>query len=452
MFERDYQQEMERISMPPDAMARIAEAMAAEPALPPRRRPKLRVLLIAAVLCVAITATALAASPGLREQLFEALGDFAPYSREIDKSSAVDQDFEISVLSAVTDRYRLKLYVQVRDLTGERMIDENTKIWGKVQRDTGEENVLSNCVAFDPDTHTALFEINEEREEPSDLQEDIRFWVGYVWPQVYEFATSEPLPKELISEEILDCMILDNGQVVLKPGQTPAPLSGFDKAKLSSMGFAADGTFQVLVQLADGGLLESAYDRQPLLLTNVYLNGEMHTGASEDIRFELDGKSYVGISFTDIHPEDLDNLTLSDAYGTVLMSEPILGEWEVPFQVENYPAIELTLTGEAEGERLPTQLILTPLGAMVRGEWEMEYRGNCPFAVVLNDGTRLEEVRISYGRMSPTKVCVLGNWWFLEPLNLEDAVALELYPWYIPLTGEDAGRAYSMIDNAVLNS
>ena len=203
MFERDYQQEMERISLPPDAMARMAEAMAAEPAAPSRRRPKLRVFLIAAALCIAVTATALAASPGLREQLFEALGDFAPYSREIDKSSAVDQDFEISVLSAVTDRYRLKLYVQVRDLTGERMIDENTKIWCKVQRDTGEENVLSNCVAFDPDTHTALFEINEEREEPSDLQEDIRFWVGYVWPQVYEFTTSDPLPKELVSAEIL---------------------------------------------------------------------------------------------------------------------------------------------------------------------------------------------------------------------------------------------------------
>lgn len=128
MFERDYRQEIEHISLRPDAMARIAKAMAAEPAVPPRRRAKLRIFLIAAALCIAVTATALAASPGLREQLFEALGDFAPYSREIDKSSAVDQDFEISVLSAVTDRYRLKLYVQVRDLTGERMIDENTKI------------------------------------------------------------------------------------------------------------------------------------------------------------------------------------------------------------------------------------------------------------------------------------------------------------------------------------
>lgn len=108
MFERDYRQEMERISLPPDTMARMAEAMAAEPAMS-SRRPKLRVFLIAAALCIAVTATALAASPGLREQLFEALGDFAPYSREIDKSSAVDQDFEISVLSAVTDRYRLKL-------------------------------------------------------------------------------------------------------------------------------------------------------------------------------------------------------------------------------------------------------------------------------------------------------------------------------------------------------
>lgn len=442
MFERDYRQEMEHISLRPDAMARIAEAMAAEPAVPSRRRAKLRIFLIAAALCIAVTATALAASPGLREQLFEALGDFAPYSREIDKSSAVDQDFEISVLSAVTDRYRLKLYVQVRDLTGERMIDENTKIWSKVQRDTGEENVLSDCVAFDPDTHTALFEINEEREEPSDLQEDIRFWVGYVWPQVYEFSTTQPLPKELISEEILDSMTLDNGQVVLKPGQTPAPLSGFDKAELSSMGFAADGTFQVLVQLADGALLESAYDRQSLLLTNVYLDGEMHTGASEDIRFELDGKSYVGISFSNVHPEDLDKLTLSDAYGTVLMSEPILGEWEIPFQVENYPTMELTLTGEAQGERLPTQLILTPLGAMVRGEWEMGYRGNCPFAVVRRDGSRLEQVQISHGRMSPTKICILGNWQFLEPLDLEEAVAVELYPWYIPLTGENAGVAY----------
>ena len=441
MFERDYHQEMERISLSPDTMARIAKAMAAEPAVPPRCRPKLRVFLIAAALCIAVTATALAASPGLREQLFEALGDFAPYSREIEKSSAVDQDFEISVLSAVTDRYRLKLYVQVRDLTGERMIDENTKIWGKVQRDTGEENVLSNCVAFDPDTHTALFEINEEREEPSDLQEDIRFWVGYVWPQVYEFSTTQPLPKELVSEEILDSMTLDNGQVVLKPGQTPASLSGFDKAELSSMGFASDGTFQVLVQLADGALLESA-SRQSLLLTNVYLNGEAHTGPSEDIRFELDGKSYMGISFTGVHPEDLDKLTLSDAYGTVLMSEPILGEWEIPFQVENYPAMELTLTGEAEGERLPTQLILTPLGAMVRGEWEMGYRGNCPFAVVRSDGSRLEQVQISHGRMSPTNVCILGNWQFLEPLDLEKAVAVELYPWYIPLTGENAGVAY----------
>ena len=447
MFEQDYQQEMERISLPPDAMERIAEAMAAEPAAPPRRRPKLRVFLIAAALCIAVTATALAASPGLREQLFEALGDFAPYSREIDKSSAVDQDFEISVLSAVTDRYRLKLYVQVRDLTGERMIDENTKIWCKVQRDTGEENVLSNCVAFDPDTHTALFEINEEREEPSDFQEDIRFWVGYVWPQVYEFSTTQPLPKELVSNEILDSMTLDNGQVVLKPGQTQAPLSGFDKAELSSMGFASDGTFQVLVQLAEGGLLESAYNRQSLLLTNIYLDGELYPGPSEDIHFELDGKAYVGISFSDVHPEDLDKLTLSAAYGTVLMSEPILGEWEVPFQVKNYPAIELTLTGEAEGERLPTQLILTPLGAMVRGEWEMEYRGNCPFAVIRSDGSRLEQVQISHGRMSPTKVCILGNWQFLEPLNLDEAVAVELYPWYIPLTGENAGVAYPIDDH-----
>ena len=178
-----------------------------------------------------------------------------------------------------------------------------------------------------------------------------------------------------------------------------------------------------------------------------HIDGEPNTDISEDIRFELDGKSYMGISFSNVSPEELDQLTLSEAYGTVLMSEPIFGEWEVPFQVENYPAMELTLTGEAEGERLPTQLILTPLAAMVRGEWEMGYRGNCSFAVVRSDGTRLEQVQICHGRMSPTKVCILGNWQFLEPLNLDEAVAVELYPWYIPLTGENAGVAYPIDDH-----
>ena len=100
MFEQEYRREMECMTLSADAMARIAEAMAAEQAVPSRRRPRLRIFLIAAALCAAVTATALAASPSLREQLFEALGGFAPYSLEIDRSSAVDQDFEITVLSS----------------------------------------------------------------------------------------------------------------------------------------------------------------------------------------------------------------------------------------------------------------------------------------------------------------------------------------------------------------
>ena len=41
--------------------------------------------------------------------------------------------------------------------------------------------------------------------------------------------------------------------------------------------------------------------------------------------------------------------------------------------------------------------------------------------------------------MSPDELCVLGNWEFTEPLDLDRAVAVEIGDWHIPLTGPEAG-------------
>ena len=40
---------------------------------------------------------------------------------------------------------------------------------------------------------------------------------------------------------------------------------------------------------------------------------------------------------------------------------------------------------------------------------------------------------------TPGELCVLGNWEFTEPLNLDRAVAVEIGDWHIPLTGPEAG-------------
>ena len=40
---------------------------------------------------------------------------------------------------------------------------------------------------------------------------------------------------------------------------------------------------------------------------------------------------------------------------------------------------------------------------------------------------------------TPGELCVLGNWEFTEPLDLDRAVAVEIGDWHIPLTGPEAG-------------
>ena len=83
--------------------------------------------------------------------------------------------------------------------------------------------------------------------------------------------------------------------------------------------------------------------------------------------------------------------------------------------------------------------ILTPLGAMITGEYEKGYWGGQSCAVVYQDGTRMDHTEIEAGRMSPEGVCILGNWTFGEAVDLDRAAALEIGGLWIPLTGADAG-------------
>jgi len=444
MIEREYRKEMDRVLLDPERMAQISQAMVRETPAPKRRFRLGRAVLLAACLCLALTASALALSPTLRERLAQIMGSFEPYSQSIENVSAVDQGYEISVLSAVTDQYRMKIYLQVKDLTGERMVDEHNKLAITVTRGTETGGIPSDCVDYDPATHTALFEIDDYQDEPSGLEEEILLTVKWIRTQCYQYQlTQPPLPKELISPEPLDCITQEDGRTVLAPGQTVAPLEGVDKAELSSMGFASDGTFQVMVRLADGASAES-YDS--FLLTEILVNGESPCAPFEqidEIRYTLDGAAYVGNIYNCIDPDDLDGLEFAAACIGVDMDKKAEGVWELPFRVENLSeVIELTLHGAVGEHPFPTTLTLTPLGGTVTGSNEIGWLGMRDFAIVYDDGERMTATGVCPGRTGPNILCRLANWNFGEPVDLSRAAALELGEWYIPLTGENAGTVY----------
>lgn len=138
-----------------------------------------------------------------------------------------------------------------------------------------------------------------------------------------------------------------------------------------------------------------------------------------------------------------DRVTLSKAGGTLLTQaafEPLEGPWTISFPVENIPVKEVELTGAIGEQSLPTTFAISPLGAVMTGSYEVGYwSGNRTFAVLYEDDTRFESVQGKYGVFTPGELCVLGNWEFTEPLDLDRAVAVEIGDWHIPLTGPEAG-------------
>ena len=107
---------------------------------------------------------------------------------------------------------------------------------------------------------------------------------------------------------------------------------------------------------------------------------------------------------------------------------------------------ELELTGAAAGSTISTQLILTPLGAMITGEYEKGYWGGQSCAVVYQDGTRMDHTEIEAGRMSPEGVCILGNWTFGEAVDLDRAAAL---PETLTLADREEIEDLAMIYNTL---
>lgn len=73
-------------------------------------------------------------------------------------------------------------------------MDENTRLSAKIQREAGEDGLRSRCVGYDPETCTALFELNGNMEEGGKYQEQMRLRITQVRPQQYHEYTIETQP------------------------------------------------------------------------------------------------------------------------------------------------------------------------------------------------------------------------------------------------------------------
>lgn len=162
MFETQYRRELDQLSLPEERLEQLITAMGqTEPQKPSQRAGKAwKTVLLAAALCVALVATALAISPTLRDALDSALGAFAPYSREIKGICVIDQGIEVRVVSALSDGNAARVYFEVQDLEGDRLGEHPvTNLGLEMPRNNWVSGIEfpAQCIGYDRTTRTALF-------------------------------------------------------------------------------------------------------------------------------------------------------------------------------------------------------------------------------------------------------------------------------------------------------
>lgn len=175
-----------------------------------------RGMLIAAAACALLMGTALAASPGLREMLAAALGGFAPYAQEQDGQAYRMDGLEVRVLSAMADQDTIRVYVQFKDLEGDRL---SGHINGMGLVDTpdppnDDSGIRGNtfgarCLGYDEDSKTALVVFSTWGRVYEDLSGATLVLCHMYDEQTLEDITSDttlsiPLDIEMMSSTALD--------------------------------------------------------------------------------------------------------------------------------------------------------------------------------------------------------------------------------------------------------
>lgn len=458
MFEEEYRREMSEMSLSKERTEKITELMTEVPVRKTRHAG--RAVLAVALVCVALMGSALAMSPTLRDILAQTLGGFSSYAQVEEEVSVVDQGIEVKVVSAMADSTQIKIYAEVRDLTEDRLKDSNITLNGynAIRHTTSGEFVASfssNCLGYDPESRTALFEFVRNGTVPTEDLSDLTLAISGFQPGDVMFTSTDPLPIELLGSETLRSRTLETGELVLEPGQTPAELPGAEPFSLSSMGFAADGKLHFLFKLgAEADLKESH-----IILTvqsksdqangtddhgMVYNSSDRNGGGILDVTFTLEGKNYVDIVYG-AQPEDLSDLILSEVYGRAVLAEPITGNWVLPLELERLSELQMPLSGTVGSVSLKT-LGISPLSVTMEGDTEDGSPAvfRYPLSVFLEDGTVLHPTSKGSAayRGEDGEMHSFNRWEFTSPVDVTQVTGVAVGLWMIPVADGAAGTGY----------
>ena len=455
-----YQKQMDELRYAEQGKKKLVQALKTAEA--PRRAYR-RGRMLAAGLAAALTlgTAALAASPGLRELLSQQLGGFEPIARVEDGAVVTDQGIEMRVVSAMTDGMATEIYIEARDLQGDRLVDGGVDVMGQIvqpeadrlSKNRAEKGMVSawtvreECVGYDLETKTALLRFgrynNERLEEPESLQ-NMTVQISCLQPQYYRISAA--LPQGLLAADTLKSFALEDGRLALEPNQTPAKLDT-ELASLSSLGFAQDGRLHLQLELPaqarreNSRLIATVYSKRAESLDmskdedieEADRIGRAYNGDVLDtVIFTQDGRVYQEISFP-VGPEALEDLILDQIYGFVVLAEPIQGNWELPATVplQRQTAIEV---GQKVDGALVQDLILSPLSLYITGDGH-NYSRN-PAVVYLKDGGRIEGKGQGAFVSPELSTC---RWQFDEPVDWDQVAGVEINGWLIPIEGGQAG-------------
>ena len=263
--------EKEEMIVPEGFDARVRAALEE---LPPRIKKcglgAVKAALIAAAVCAALVCTAFAASPGLREMLMDAMGGFAPYAhRQKDETYVID-GIEFKVVSALADDFTVRVYVEARDLEGDRL-DKLGSVFGVLDIPNADHSSISmsvfsaKCVSYDEGTKTALLVFTNWGQFMADdlsgstvkLFNLTRF-SDNAYQQVWENSEGTAFPVEI---KPIPSLVAD--------AELASALRA-EEVRLSNLSlsviFKGDGTWEqfagadVSAKLADGTLVEAPWE------------------------------------------------------------------------------------------------------------------------------------------------------------------------------------------------
>ena len=437
---------------------RVEATLSAEE--PERRRYMKHKLRLAAVLtaaAMALTGTALAAGP-IHEMLQAALGSFTPFAQS-QEGMVVQEGIQVKVLSALTDDLCAKVYLEVTDLTGDRLAQADLHgrldLWLE-----GETSFSQGCqiVDYDPATKTALVCI--ERNSGVFFQGELETTVTLsdLRPGRHEvWAKEELTPLEGLTTNPVPSQVLPSGERVLLPNEAERELPGADGITLAAVGFADDGRFHTLFRFPDEAILEYSHCSaipcaqpedsrlNPFWGATVGESGRSDYPQDgsydmEEVAFEQDGKKYYDVSYVRRPggpelPEYLDPLV-----GLCLTQEPVDAVWTLPVTLRPVETVSSPLTGLIDHNTLQ-ELRLSPLGVVITST-SPDYTQiwGYPLTVFLADGTSLRPRSGIYGHQKDGPN--MARWVFDRPVEVDGITGIALGAWMIPVEQGMAGEGY----------